>query len=78
MELSDQKTQAFYAQYVGREAEVLFERAARGKAMHGFTDNYIRVELSPREAREEFDNQIIRVRLGDFTPDKTALRATIL
>ena len=78
LELSDQKTQAFYAQYVGREAEVLFERAARGKAMHGFTDNYIRVELSPREAREEFDNQIIRVRLGDFTPDKTALRATIL
>ena len=78
LDLSDQKTQEFYAHYIGQEAEVLFERASRGKAMHGFTDNYIRVELSPRESKEEFDNQIIRVRLGDFNHDKTALRATIL
>lgn len=78
LDLSDRKTQAFYAQYVGREAEVLFERATRGRAMHGFTDNYIRVELPPQAAREEYDNRIMRVRLGEFNHDKTALRATIL
>lgn len=74
LELSDEKTQAFYARHIGQEAEVLFEKAPRGKAMHGFTKNYIRVELPPHQAREEYDNQLIRVRLGDFNHDKTALK----
>lgn len=76
--LSDEKTQAFYAQHIGAEAEVLFEKAPRGRAMHGFTANYIRVELSAGDSREELDNCLRRVRLGDFTPDKTALKATLL
>ncbi|MBQ4210998.1 MAG: tRNA (N(6)-L-threonylcarbamoyladenosine(37)-C(2))-methylthiotransferase MtaB, partial [Prevotella sp.] len=42
LELSDEKTRHFYTQYIGTEAEVLFEKAPRGKAMHGFTPNYIR------------------------------------
>ena len=78
LELSDQKTQEFYAQYIGTEAEVLFEKAPRGKAMHGFTKNYIRVELSPALAKEEYDNQLIKVRLGDFNHDKTALKGEIV
>ena len=45
--------------------------------MHGFTPNYIRVELPAREAREEFDNEIIRVCLGDFNADGTALKAIL-
>ena len=72
--LSDRKTQAFYQKYIGQEAEVLFEKATRGRAMHGFTRNYIRVELSPAMAREDYDNQLIQVRLGDFNHDKTALK----
>ena len=77
LELSDRKTQAFYQRFMGQEAEVLFEKAPRGRAMHGFTSNYIRVELSPREAREEYDNQILKVKVGDFNHDKTALKAMI-
>ena len=42
--------------------------------MHGFTDNYIRVELAPAMAREEYDNQLMTVRLGEFNHDHTALR----
>lgn len=76
--LSDEKTQAFYAEHIGQEADVLFEKAARGKAMHGFTENYVRVELPASQAREEYDNQIIRVKLGDFNHDKTALKAEII
>ena len=72
--LSDQKTQAFYQKYIGQDAEVLFEKATRGRAMHGFTRNYIRVELSPAMASEDYDNQLIQVRLGDFNHDKTALK----
>jgi threonylcarbamoyladenosine tRNA methylthiotransferase MtaB len=73
LELSDEKTHAFYEQYIGQEAEVLFEKATRGRAMHGFTKNYIRVELSPADAKPEYDNQLIRVRLGDFNHDGSAL-----
>ena len=76
--LSDEKTLAFYAEQIGQEADVLFEKAARGKAMHGFTENYVRVELPASQAREEYDNQIIRVKLGDFNHDKTALKAEII
>jgi len=78
LNLSDEKTQAFYADYMGKEAEVLFEKSAVGKAMHGFTRNYIRVELPPHLSKEEYDNQLMRVRLGEFNFDKTALKATLI
>lgn len=77
LELSDQKTEDFYRQFIGTTAEVLFEKAPRGKAMHGFTKNYVRVELPAAEAREEYDNQLMTVRLGDFNHDHSALRVTL-
>ena len=73
LELSDQKTHAFYARHIGKEVEVLMEKATRGRAMHGFTENYIRVELSPADAKAEYDNQLINVKLGDFNRDGSAL-----
>ncbi|MBR2151600.1 MAG: tRNA (N(6)-L-threonylcarbamoyladenosine(37)-C(2))-methylthiotransferase MtaB [Prevotella sp.] len=77
LELSDQKTRNFYQCHIGQQAEVLFEKATRGRAMHGFTKNYIRVELPPAEAHEEYDNQLMQVRLGDFNHDQTALKAIL-
>ena len=77
LDLSDQKTHAFYERHIGQEAEVLFEKATRGRAMHGFTKNYIRVELSPADAKAEYDNQLINVCLGGFNHDKTALRVKV-
>ena len=74
LDLSDQKTHAFYERYIGTEAEVLFEKATRGRAMHGFTKNYIRVELSPADMKPEYDNELIKGTLGDFNHDKTALK----
>jgi threonylcarbamoyladenosine tRNA methylthiotransferase MtaB len=78
LELSDQKTHAFYEHYMGEQMEVLFEKAPQGKAMRGFTKNYIRVELPPQESRPELDNQLVQVRLGEFNYDKTALKAYII
>lgn len=78
LELSDRKTLAFYERYIGTTAEVLFEKAARGKAMHGFTGNYIRVELPPSMAKAEYDNCLMTVRLGGFNHDKTALMAEVI
>ena len=78
LELSDEKTKAFYVAHRGEQAEVLFEKATRGRAMHGFTRNYIRVELSPADAKPDYDNQLLQVRLGDFNHDKTALGAKLI
>jgi len=77
LELSDQKTQTFYERYIGQQVEVLFEKAARGRAMHGFTKNYVRVELPASQAREEYDNQLITVTLGEFNRDRSALGASL-
>ena len=55
----------------------MFEKAGRGRAMHGFTRNYVRVELPAALAREEYDNQLMTVRLGDFNHDRSALKAMI-
>ena len=74
LELSDQKTHDFYQQFVGTTMDVLLEKASRGRAMHGFTDNYVRVELSPADVRPEYDNQIMKVRLGDFNAGGNALK----
>ena len=75
--LSDKKTDAFYRQWIGREAEVLMEKATRGRAMHGFTRNYVRVELPASEALPSLDNQLVVVELGNFNHDATALMAHI-
>lgn len=78
LDMSDEKTQAFYASHIGQEKEVLFEKAPRGKAMHGFTDNYVRVELPAAQSKEEYDNEIMMVRLKGFNHDKSALICEII
>lgn len=78
LDMSDEKTQAFYASHIGEVKEVLFEKAPRGKAMHGFTDNYVRVELPAALSKEEYDNEIMMVRLKDFNHDKSALVCEII
>lgn len=73
--LSDEKTLAFYKRHIGRTAQVLLERPKPGMPMHGFTDNYIRVEL---DADHSLDNHLVEVKLGDFNEDKTALKGLIV
>ena len=73
LKLSEEKTHEFYSRHIGNSADVLFEKAPRGKAMHGFTENYIRVEMPAALAKPEYDNEIMTVRLGDFNADGSAL-----
>lgn len=73
LELSDQKTRAFYARHAGTEQEVLLEKSASGKAMHGFTRNYVRVQLPEHLSKPEYDNELLTVRIGDFNADQTAM-----
>lgn len=73
--LSDEKTHAFYARHIGQEVTVLMEHAKNGAPMHGFSANYIRVELL---SDNTLDNHLVRVRLNGFNADGTALTGTII
>ena len=75
LELSDMKLRAFYTRHIGQEMSVLLERPKAGMPMHGFTSNYIRVEVPHNDA---LDNQVVQVRLGDFNMEATALSGAIL
>lgn len=76
LEWSDQRTQAFYAKHIGQEMDVLLEKPKSGMPFHGFTENYIRIEISDKTGLE--DNTIVKVKLGEFNEDKTALTATLV
>ncbi len=78
LELSEKKTIDFYRRHIGQQAEVLFEKASRGRAMHGFTRNYIRVELPPSIADPKLDNELKNVRLGELTLDGQSLKCDVL
>ena len=73
--LSDEKTRAFYESHIGKEAVVLMEKSKSGTPMHGFTDNYVRVEL-PYDL--SLDNKLVRVRMGHFNEDGTSLKGEII
>ncbi|MBE6286124.1 MAG: tRNA (N(6)-L-threonylcarbamoyladenosine(37)-C(2))-methylthiotransferase MtaB [Bacteroidales bacterium] len=70
--LSEEKRLAFYERFIGREAVVLFEKPRPGMPMGGFTSNYIRVETVPKS---DYVNRLVRVRLGGFNEDRSALVA---
>ena len=78
LELSDRKTEQFYSLYINKVREVLFEKATRGKAMHGFTDNYIRVELPASQASDTYDNEIVKVKITNINHDKSSTTAVIV
>ena len=42
--VSDTKLKAFYDSQIGKEAIVLWEDSKKGDCMHGFTENYVKIE----------------------------------
>ena len=70
--LSEEKRIGFYERHIGKEAIVLFEKPRAGMPMGGFTSNYIRVETAQDK---DMINRLVRVRLGGFNEDKSALAA---
>ncbi len=60
LDISDRKLKEFTDSFIGTVRPVLVEHRAKGDAMGGFTDNYLRVSL-PADA--SLDNRIVPVRL---------------
>ncbi|MBR1712380.1 MAG: tRNA (N(6)-L-threonylcarbamoyladenosine(37)-C(2))-methylthiotransferase MtaB [Alloprevotella sp.] len=72
--LSEKKRKAFYGRFMGTRRTVLWEHTEGCRTMHGFTDNYVRVEM-PTGKVPPSGNTLQEVGLGDFTPEGEALLA---
>ena len=71
LSLSDEKLRTHYNIYKGQTRPVLLEHNRKGGPVHGFTDNYIRVEVSP--LRGELEGSIVQIRLGEWNEKGDAL-----
>ena len=80
LDLSESITHAFYERYIGKARPVLLEHSKSKRTMHGFTDNYIRVEINLPEgtSSDMVDNTIVNVRLGEWNEDGIALKGEVL
>jgi threonylcarbamoyladenosine tRNA methylthiotransferase MtaB len=68
LELSEEKTRAFYRSQAGTSHSVLFEHTQRGTKMDGFTENYIKVKADYNPA---WINRLIDVTLPEFNKNET-------
>ncbi|WP_303025849.1 tRNA (N(6)-L-threonylcarbamoyladenosine(37)-C(2))-methylthiotransferase MtaB [uncultured Parabacteroides sp.] len=75
LDISDRKLHAFYEAHIGQQANVLFEQTRKGGMMHGFTENYIKVEI-PYDG--SLVNETRQVILEGWNEDKTALVVKII
>ena len=66
--LSDRKQRAFIERYLGTRRQVLMEQPHGDGPMHGFTDNYIRVNLP---ADDTLTNRLVTLRLDHLNDDLT-------
>lgn len=80
LDLSESITHAFYNRYIGKVRPVLLEHSKSKRTMHGFTDNYIRVEITLPEgvSSDIVDNTIVNVCLGEWNEEGTALKGEVL
>ncbi|MBP1618583.1 MAG: mtaB [Bacteroidetes bacterium] len=69
LDISDKKLREFYASQRGKAKQVLFEHNDSGTCMHGFTENYVRVETNYNELKV---NTIEEVKLSSFNEELTA------
>lgn len=83
LSLSEEKLHTHYNIYIGQTRPALLEAPStkeEGGILHGFTDNYIRVELKGSEVQElkHLANTIVPVRLGEWNEKGDALKGEIV
>lgn len=66
IKFSEESLRNYTLKFIGETRPVLFEQPHPGMPMHGFTDNYIKVE-APLD--ERYINQIVNVRLLEMKDD---------
>lgn len=75
LRLSDEKLRRFTSRFTGTRRPVLLEHPRRGSnVMHGFTDNYLRVEVA---SDPSLANKIVPVELGGISDDVETVNGII-
>lgn len=75
LRLSDEKLRRFTSRFTGTRRPVLLEHPRRGSnVMHGFTDNYLRVEVP---SDPSLANKIVPVELGCISDDVETVNGII-
>ncbi len=75
--LSDRKLHDFYERFIGTTRPVLLEKPKVGMPIHGFTDNYIKVEIEPTDENMKLINTIVNIELKGFNHNGTALEGVL-
>lgn len=70
LSLSEEKRLKFYQSQIGKNLSILWEESKKGDKMHGFSENYIVVEIPNNP---NLVNQITQVTPTQFNADKSAL-----
>ena len=73
--LSDEKLRNFTSRFIGTSRPVLFEQPPKGHPMHGFTDNYLRVETTYNPA---LVNNIAVASLDEIIGDEMNVKSNSL
>jgi threonylcarbamoyladenosine tRNA methylthiotransferase MtaB len=74
-QLSEEKKEEFYRKFVGKEMPVLFESRSKDGKMHGFTENYIKVEVP---LQKKYFNCIVPVELINFIQEDMVVVGKII
>ena len=75
--LSDRKLHDFYERFIGTTRPVLLEKPKAGMPIHGFTDNYIKVEIESTDENMKLINTIVNIELKGFNHNGTALEGVL-
>ena len=75
--LSDRKLHDFYERFIGTIRPVLLEKPKAGLPIHGFTDNYSKVEIEPIDENMKLINTIVNIELKGFNHNGTALEGVL-
>ena len=73
LSLSEEKLHTYYNMYKRQTRPVLLEHSKSTGILHGFTDNYIRVEVQAKG----LDNTIVPIVLGEWNEKGDALTGTV-
>lgn len=72
LDLSEEKHRVFMESQKGKTKKVLFEYTKRGKSMHGFTENYLKMYT---DYNPKYINKVIEVVVGEYDQDEMAMKA---
>ena len=74
LDISERKLRDFSNRFIGTTRPVLLEHPRRNKPMSGFTDNYLKVEVS---ASSQLSNQVIPVTINAVSESGEELTGTL-